>query len=613
MGVVSPLVENKERNVEVSETAVALGELLDSDEAIDGPTSYLIGQLAAELITSASSDAELSQLIVTTHQQSGSPGRRVGRTSRESLFPMLSGLFQGVLADRQSAGTPDSPLTVRERVLNLLAIEPQNPTSLATEIGCAPATASRALGRLRRARLVESRPNAETADGRNVTYQLTTKGEERQDDRFLGRLDYDPVLEDDYEDDGYDYGQPLAELTQLVAGLNKHDPAIAAELYRALDALQDRVDDSELRAAALGELSALSHSKPDLVSAEQSRSWVDELLALAQEDNPLIAARAHYERARWVMRYQSTDESSIEDDLTTAQRYAAAAGGTDGANLNAWCLYQRSSWALLRLDRTHAESLARAASSEFDSLGDHYGRLASQIVTARAKFGLGEITAADDMLAEVVESARRLGYKRQLADGLFWRGQTKVWIDVDEAREILLAAAVLYSALGDQDWSARARTSAETARVTAGDINAATARSVRKELEKMSAEIEKSTDIASATHSWTAATINRRIGVLSAVAGDKGRADSAWKRAVDEFTESDSPEGIAATLVSSLLAKKSDPKERSAVVPSGDDIRGVAERWDLNLADRTINLAVAEASRVPSDPVDRFKHLMAYG
>jgi DNA-binding MarR family transcriptional regulator len=597
----------------VSETVAALSELLDSaDEAIGGTKSYLVGQLAAELITSAS-DAELSQVIVTTHQQRGSSDGEVAPTSRESVYSMMSGLLQGVLADRQSAGTPVTPLTVRERVLNLLAIEPQNPTSLATEIGCAPATASRALGRLRHAGLVEYRPSSETADGRHVTYQLTTEGEKRQDDRFLGRLDYDPISEDDYEDDWYGYGQELAQLTQLVADLNTHDPAIAAELYPALEALKDRVDDPELRAAALGELCALSHSKPDLVSAEQSRSWVDELLALAQGDNPLIAASAHYERARWAMRYQSTDESGIEDDLATAQRYAAAAGGPDGANLNAWCLYQRATWALLRWDRTHAEPLARAASSEFDSLGDYYGRLASQIVTARAKLALGEMTAADNMLAEVVESARRLGYKRQLADGLFWRGQTKVWIDVDEAREILRAAAVLYSALGDQDWSAMARTSAETARVTAGDINAATARSVRKELEKTSAEIEKSTDIASPAHSWTAATINRRIGVLSAVAGDKGRADSAWKRAVAEFTESDSPEGIAATLVSSLLAKKSDSTEPSAVVPSGDDIRGVAERWDLSLSDRTINLAVAEASRVPSDPVGRVKHLMAYG
>ena len=334
----------------MSETAVVLGELLDSAEGgIDGPTSYLIGQLAAELVTSAP-DTELGELIVTTHQD-----RQAAPMSRESLFPMLSGLLQGVLSHRQYAGRAGSPLTVRERVLNLLAIEPRNPKSLSSEIGCSVATASRALSRLRESELVERTPNSEHSDGRYVMYQLTETGERRQDNHFFGLLgDDDPVSQDSYEDDEYDYGQSLARLTQLVAELSKHDPVIASGLYPTLELLKDQVDDPQLRAEALGGLSVLARSKPDLVSAEQSRSWVDELLALASEGSPLIAGRAHYERARWAMRYESTDESGIEDDLTTAQEYAAAAGGPDGADLHAWCLYQRSSWAALRWDWTHA-------------------------------------------------------------------------------------------------------------------------------------------------------------------------------------------------------------------------------------------------------------------
>ncbi len=593
----------------MSETAVVLGELLDSAEGgIDGPTSYLIGQLAAELVTSAP-DTELGELIVTTHQD-----RQAAPMSRESLFPMLSGLLQGVLSHRQYAGRAGSPLTVRERVLNLLAIEPRNPKSLSSEIGCSVATASRALSRLRESELVERTPNSEHSDGRYVMYQLTETGERRQDNHFFGLLgDDDPVSQDSYEDDEYDYGQSLARLTQLVAELSKHDPVIASGLYPTLELLKDQVDDPQLRAEALGGLSVLARSKPDLVSAEQSRSWVDELLALASEGSPLIAGRAHYERARWAMRYESTDESGIEDDLTTAQEYAAAAGGPDGADLHAWCLYQRSSWAALRWDWTHAESLARGASSEFDGLGDHYGRLASQIVAARAKLALGEGIAADDMLAEVVESARRLGYKPLIADGLFWQGQAKIWINDNEAREILLAAAVLYSALGDQDKSAMARASAEMAPFIAGKKTPAAARSLREELEKTSAEMEESTGISSPARSWTAATINRRIGVLSTVAGDKQRADLAWKRAVAEFTASDSPEGVAATLASFWLANNTEPTKPSAGVASDKDIRAVAKRWKLNLPERTINLAVAEVSRVPSDPVGRFKGFLTYG
>jgi len=596
----------------VSETVAALSELLDSaDEAISGSKSYLVGQLAAELITSAS-EAELSQLIVATHQPSSSSDRQVASASRESLYAMLSGLLQGVLADRQSGATAGSPLTVRERVLNLLATEPRNPKSLSTEIGCSMATTSRALSRLHHNELVEKTSNPDLADGRYVMYRLTDKGKKRQEDRFFGRLEDDPISGDDYEDDEHDYGRSLAQLTQLVAELSEHDPVIASGLYPTLEVLKDQVDDPQLRAEALGKLSVLARCKPDLVSSEQSRGWVDELLALAlaQEGDPLIAARAHYERARWAMRYESMAESSIEDDLATAQESAAASGGPDGADLHAWCLYQQSSWAAMRWDWTHAESLARGASSEFDRLGDHYGRLASQIVAARAKLALGEGIAADDMLDEVVKSARRLGYKRLIADGLFWQGQAKIWINDDQAREILVAAAALYSALGDQEKSAMARASAEMAPFIAGDKTAEAARSLRTELEKTSAEIKESTGISSLARSWTAATINRRIGVLSTVAGDKKRADRAWERAVAEFTASDSPEGIAATLASFWLTNNSGP---TASVASDDDIRAVAKRWKLLLPERTISLAVAEVSRVPSDPVGRFKGFLAYG
>ena len=358
----------------------------------------------------------------------------------------------------------------------------------------------------------------------------------------------------------------------------------------------------------------LSRSKPDLVSAEQSRSWLDEMITLAQEENPLIAARAYYERARWTMRYHNADDSSIEDDLATAQKYAAAAGGPDGARRNAWCLYQRSTRALWRWDWTQAQSLARAASTEFDDLGEHHGRLASQIVGARAELALGKVAAAYDQLAEVVESAKRYGYKRQIADGLFWWGQAKILKDEADAREILDAAADLYSELGDQDWSAVAKASAETAPFITGEMDAAAARSLRKELEKTSAEIEKSTDtVSSPAHYWKAASINRRIAVLSAVAGDEQRAERAWKRALADYTESDSAEGVAETLASYWLANKIDPAEPSADVPSDDDMRAVAEQWDLTVPDRTIDLAVAEVSRVQSDPVDSIKHLLTYG
>jgi len=598
----------------VSETVASLGELLDSaEEVVDGPTSYLVGQLAAELISSAS-DAELNQMIVAAHQHSGSSDREVTPSARQSILSMLLGLLQGVLADRESAGHTASPLTVRERVLNLLATEPRNPKSLSNEIGCSMATASRALRRLHDSDLVVKTSSPDLADGRYVMYELTEKGQKRQEDRFFGRLpDDDPVSQDIYKDCEYDYCESLARLTDLVADLRKHDPVMASGLYLTLELLKDQVDEPNLRADALSELSRHDHSKLDLESAEQSRGWVEELFLLAQEGNPLIAGRAHYARARWSMRNESTDESGIEDDLTRAQQFAAAAHGPRGADLHAWCVYQRSSWAAVRVDWTHAESLARAATSEFDRLGDHYGRIASQIVAARAQLALREVLAADDMLAEVVESARHFGYKLLIADGLFRQGQAKIWIDDDVARETLEAAVDLYTELGDQDKCAMARASAQMVGFIAGDRTVAAARSLRDELESTSAEIEKATGISSVARSWTVATIYRRIGVVSTVAGDRKLADLAWERAVEEFDASGSAEGIAATLASIWLTNNADPTESFAGVASDLDIRSVAMEWDLNPSERTIGLAVAELSRVPSDPDGRFKGVLTYG
>jgi DNA-binding MarR family transcriptional regulator len=224
----------------MSQSAVALGELLGSaDSVIDGPTSYLIGQLASELVTAAS-DQELRELIVATHEPDGD-----GEPSeRQAVLAMLSGFLQGLLGQRRRAATADSPATVRERVLNLVAIGPRNPSSLAAEIGCSMATASRALSRLRKQGLVElTAADSALADRRHAMYQLTAAGEQRQDDRFLGRpTDESPEPSDDENEDDDD-GQLLELLQEAIAALLKRAPDLATQLSRALAPLPERVED----------------------------------------------------------------------------------------------------------------------------------------------------------------------------------------------------------------------------------------------------------------------------------------------------------------------------------------------------------------------------------
>jgi DNA-binding MarR family transcriptional regulator len=233
-----------------------------------------MGQLAAELVASKS-EADLSEAIVAIKRsQQDSYGEDEDASPlRQSVLAMMSGLLQGVLADQQSTGQGAAQLTVRERVLNLLAIEPRNPRSLSSEIGCPPETVSRALTRLRQVGLVEPQENSELDDGRRVTYQLTAKGEQRQEDRFFGRLsdDGESVFEDDEAEPEYDYGRVLVPLTKVVGELNAHAPAIAADLYPGLGKLADRVEDEDLRAAAIDQLGASYRNNPGAASAQQSR------------------------------------------------------------------------------------------------------------------------------------------------------------------------------------------------------------------------------------------------------------------------------------------------------------------------------------------------------
>lgn len=255
----------RKRAQTVSETVDALGELIASPASVvDTSKPYLIGQLAAELVSSAS-QPELSDAIVTITDALQSADQEDTSPLRQSFLTMLLGLLKGVQADQQPTERTAAQLTVREQVLNLLAIEPQNPTSLSAQIGCSPATVSRALARLRNSGLVEPKANAEPADGRNRTYQLTSKGEQRQDDRFFGRLADDEVgtSEGDAEDQEVDYAHQLPPLPLVVAALEKQAPAIADDVNSWLDVLVEHVDDPGLLAAA-----GYHQVNPDVAAAE---------------------------------------------------------------------------------------------------------------------------------------------------------------------------------------------------------------------------------------------------------------------------------------------------------------------------------------------------------
>ena len=246
----------------MSETVDSLSERLAApDKEFDRDTTRLIGQLAAEL--ASASEEELGNLAVTIRGLEGAADEESSLTVRQSVLAVMSALVQSLLGDRQSATEVGVPMDVRERVLNLLVLEAQNPISLSNAIGCSPAITSEALTGLSRAGLVEPMVTSDTVDDLNVVYQLTTKGEARQDDVFFGRrVDYDVAP-------AYDYGKVLVPLTEVVAELNTHAPAIAEVLYPGLDALMNQVDDQRLRAAAVNELGGRSGGNPGATSPEQ--------------------------------------------------------------------------------------------------------------------------------------------------------------------------------------------------------------------------------------------------------------------------------------------------------------------------------------------------------
>lgn len=175
---------------------------------------------------------------------------------------MVLGLLQGVLADRHSVKQGGLPPTVSERVLNLLTLEPQNTLALADAIDCSPVTTSLALTQLQDAGLIELKSDSEDADDLHQTYELTARGEQRLDDRFLGQLS------DEYQSPQFDFSQALQPLTRVVADLNAHAPVIAELLYPGLNVLKDHVYDQGLRSAAMGELGESYQNMPTAGSSE---------------------------------------------------------------------------------------------------------------------------------------------------------------------------------------------------------------------------------------------------------------------------------------------------------------------------------------------------------
>jgi hypothetical protein len=97
---------------------------------------------------------------------------------------------------------------------------------------------------------------------RRATYELTARGEQRLDDRFLGQLS------DEYQSPQFDFSQALQPLTRVVADLNAHAPVIAELLYPGLDVLKDHVYDQGLRSAAMGELSESYQNMPTAGTSE---------------------------------------------------------------------------------------------------------------------------------------------------------------------------------------------------------------------------------------------------------------------------------------------------------------------------------------------------------
>jgi hypothetical protein len=293
-------VQRQKEVFELSETIDSLREkLAEPDAAFDNGRCHLIGLLAAELVATATEE-ELSQAVVMIKDlQRGAnaessaykedtwyteadpdiegyapteadvyPDGNVQTESalsvRESLLSVVSSLLQSVLGDHQSTGRVSLPLSVQERVLNLLMLGPHEPIHLSNAIGCSPDITSRALTGLQEAGFIEPTPESNSADGL-VSYELTASGQMRQDKRFFG----EPI--DELVDQPYDYGRVLAPLTQVVAELNTNDPLIARALYPGLHILTNQVYDPQLRAAAANELGGAYISNPVIGSTDRPR------------------------------------------------------------------------------------------------------------------------------------------------------------------------------------------------------------------------------------------------------------------------------------------------------------------------------------------------------
>jgi hypothetical protein len=171
------VTQEPEGNVLMNETVAAIRDLLTpADRPFNSEKSYVLGQLAAELIKTASEE-ELSEVVLMIKSIQESADRKGTRSFRGLCLSMVLGLLQGVLADRHSVKRGGLPPTVSERVLNLLTLEPQNTLALADAIGCSPVTTSLALTQLQDAGLIELKSDSESADDQHQTYEALRNSE----------------------------------------------------------------------------------------------------------------------------------------------------------------------------------------------------------------------------------------------------------------------------------------------------------------------------------------------------------------------------------------------------------------------------------------------------
>jgi tetratricopeptide (TPR) repeat protein/DNA-binding transcriptional ArsR family regulator len=515
----------------------------------------LFAEAVGGLLSQQPRERELAQLRLVTEQASEKyVSDSKDDATAQLVLGLVGGLLRGFEAGQGSRADQAVAKTLRLRVLSYLMDGPRTPSQLADATGSPPSVIARILKALRESGAIEQVPTGELEDKRTRQHQLTNDGKRQL--AASGLLAGTPESRRPPESDTSteraaftSHKLAASSIVALAQSIRRTSGTSQVVVDRLVDSLNLASDDRD-RAEILGEIIVQLRSSGRPEDQEQVTGFIDELRLLAERNDPVIAARVHYELARFMIEGGAPEAgTTIDGELWAAESFAEQVHEPAGVSRLAWCSYTRGLLASRDGELTAAEGYAQRASKYFASLDDCYGQTVALILAGRSQTSLGDYASARGTLETAVEVARRGNLEQQLGAATYWLGEVELACEPKSAAAEMSQAVASYTPERNMSWYLLARSGK-----TCADALTPTSKGRTKSIEADLQELRNYVAIMQ-TDDWRSALVLRRVGTLERDRGDRERALDCLKLAARAYASMGDPLGQAASLSSLAQAQ----------------------------------------------------------